>query len=154
MVELKENSFFCPFCGEQILKNARICRFCKNGVTYDLYVFKIPGDQRRGEIARKLFETTQTEFFSSFGAIRKALENDNAPFAQDLTQENVESITKTLSHFDVGFEQSIHEKSRSVTSKTYDYRGNLSCDDCLGLLYFSIQNQTSLGSANLPNHTR
>ena len=109
MTELKDNSYFCPFCGEQILKNARICRFCQNNVTYDLYVFKIPGDQRRGEIARRIFESTQTKFFPSFGTIRKALENDDDPFVVNVVQEDIDSLTRILADFDIGFEQGPHE---------------------------------------------
>jgi S1-C subfamily serine protease len=113
MGEMKENSFFCPFCGEQILKNARLCRFCKNSVSYDLFVFKIPGDQRRGEISRKIFEVTQKKYFPSFGAIRKSLEADQSPFLVDISQEDVEILAKIFSHFDLGYEQLIH-KAKNV----------------------------------------
>lgn len=108
---MKENSFFCPFCGEQILKNARLCRFCKNAVSFDLYVFKIPGDHRRGEIAKKIIEKTQKKYFSTFGAARKSLENDRDAFLTDATQEDIEAITHILGSFDVGFEQLIHENT-------------------------------------------
>lgn len=118
MSELNPNSFFCPYCGEQILKNARVCRFCKNHTSYDLFVFKIPGDQRRGEIARKIFEATQKKYFPSFGYIRKSLEADKTPLIINITQEDVEALTKILSGFGVEFEQVIHNHKPATKIKT------------------------------------
>src|SRR5204863_1948144 len=100
--------FFCPYCGETISKSAKICRFCNNTVSYDLYIFEIPEDTKRGDIAKKIIEMDKKKFFSSFGSARKALEKEDEPFLENLRMEDAEKFTKIFQDNEIPFDQTIH----------------------------------------------
>lgn len=103
-----EAQFPCPFCGEKISKSAKLCRFCKSNVSYDLYIFQIPEDTKRGDIAKKIVELDQKKFFNSFGAARKALENKDKPFLENLRLEDAEKFTQIFEDNEIPFDQTLH----------------------------------------------
>lgn len=112
---MSEDQFPCPFCGEKISKSAKLCRFCKSTVSYDLYIFQIPEDTKRKDIVQKILEKDNKKFFSTFGAARKALEKKNEPFLQNLRMEDVEKFTQIFQDNDIPFDQTIHNHNINPT---------------------------------------
>jgi hypothetical protein len=111
--KLSDIHFLCPFCGEQILKNAKICRFCKHSISVDVFIEHIPDTINLGEIARLYMEKGPKNLFPTFGALRKRLESRGL-FAKDVKREDVEKIADLFDQFGITFLQ----KHQTETSKS------------------------------------
>ncbi len=103
----------CPFCGEQILKSAKICRFCKHSVSVDVFIEHIPENTNLGEIARQFSEKGPKNLFPTFGALRKKL-HSRGLFASDVKPDDMEKIADLFDQFGI----TIQQKHASQTSKS------------------------------------
>ncbi len=108
MSQLPNTHFLCPACGEQISKNAKICRFCNARVSLDIWITALSEDTHRAELAKKILESQGKPFFNSFGNVRKALERKKEPFLKNLRKEDAEKIGKILEQHKVLFNTDLH----------------------------------------------
>ncbi len=135
---LNPNSFLCPFCGEIISKNAKLCRFCKHNVSLDLWLGDIHEDTKRGEIAKLLHEKGPKDYFPTFGAARRLLEKKGA-FLSDVKREDAEKVSVLLEKFQIPVEQKNHIPS--VSHKEFPFKAvglTASTLVATGVLFFFV----------------
>lgn len=113
MTKISENSFLCPFCGEQILKSAKLCRFCKHSVCVDVFIEHIPENTNLGEIARQFSEKGPKNLFPTFGALRKKLESRGL-FARDVKPDDMEKMADLFDQFGI----TVLQKNPTGTTKS------------------------------------
>jgi len=111
MTDISKDTLSCPFCGEKILKSAKICRFCKHNVSVDIFIEHIPAGTNLGEVARLIHEKGPKHLFQGFGHLRKKL--SEGLFVSDAKPEDAEKISHLFDQFAITSIEKNHTGNKS-----------------------------------------